>query len=46
MLNPSDERSLVDQIIEDYDRDIDAALQNPFVAIAWGLRGLVRRIEG
>ena len=44
MLNPSDERSLVDQIIEDYDKDIDAALQNPIVAVAWWLRGLVREV--
>jgi hypothetical protein len=46
MCNPGDERDLVEQIVEDYSRDIDAALKNPLVAVAWGLRGLVRRIEG
>jgi hypothetical protein len=46
MLNPGDERDLAELICDEYSRDIDAALKNPLVAVAWGLRGLVRRIEG
>jgi hypothetical protein len=35
MLNPDDERSLTQLILEEYDTDINRALQNPLIALLW-----------
>lgn len=43
MLDPADERSLVDLITQEYDRDTDAALRNPLAGIVQWLRALVNK---
>jgi hypothetical protein len=35
MLNPDDERSLTQLILEEYDTDINTAMQNPLIALLW-----------
>lgn len=38
MTNPEDDRSLTEQILEDYDADIEAAFRNPLVQLAAWVR--------
>lgn len=38
MLDPTDERSLVDLILEEYDRDVESAMRNPVVKLVFWVR--------
>ncbi len=39
MLDPGDERGLVDQILQDYDKDTERAMKNPLVKAVFLVQG-------
>lgn len=46
MTNPDDDHSLSEQIVEDYDADIEAAFRSPVVKLVFGVRLVVVFLQG